>query len=136
MKTLTLTIAEPWFSMIRDGKKKEEYREIKPYYKSRLQGSFYFKKFEKLVLRNGYRPDSPTITLKNPRIRIGTGRPEWGAVPGKQYFVITFGERAIDRSSPTTAGSSGGAKSPNRRRTDPKRNKKNPRRVWRGFFGW
>jgi len=28
MKTLTLTIAEPWFSMIRDGKKKEEYREI------------------------------------------------------------------------------------------------------------
>lgn len=28
MKTLTLTIAEPWFSMIRDGKKKEDYREI------------------------------------------------------------------------------------------------------------
>ncbi len=32
MNTLTLTIAEPWFSMIRDGKKKEEYREIKPQY--------------------------------------------------------------------------------------------------------
>ena len=90
MKTLTLTIAEPWFSMIRDGKKKEEYREIKPYYKSRLQGRFYFKKFEKLVLRNGYRADSPKITLKNPRIRIGTGRPEWGAESGKQYFVITW----------------------------------------------
>ena len=90
MKTLTLTIAEPWFSMIRDGKKKEEYREIKPYYKSRLQGRFYFKKFEKLVLRNGYRADSPKITLKNPKIRIGTGRTEWGAEPGKQYFVITW----------------------------------------------
>ena len=32
MKTLTLTIAEPWFSMIRDGKKNEEYREIKDHY--------------------------------------------------------------------------------------------------------
>jgi len=97
MKTLTLTIAEPWFSMIRDGKKKEEYREIKPYYKRRFQ----FKKFEKyslfkcfdlLVLRNGYRADSPKITLKNPRIRIGQGRPEWGAEPGKTYFIITWEE--------------------------------------------
>jgi len=97
MKTLTLTIAEPWFSMIRDGKKKEEYREIKPYYKRRFQ----FKKFEKcslfkcfdlLVLRNGYRADSPKITLKNPRIRIGQGRPEWGAEPGKTYFIVTWEE--------------------------------------------
>lgn len=89
MGTLTLTIAEPWFSMIRDGKKKEEYREIKPYYKSRFQ----FKKFEKLVLRNGYRADSPKITLNNPRIRIGTGRQEWGAEPGTFYYVITWEEQ-------------------------------------------
>ena len=26
------------------------------------------------------------------RIRIGTGRPEWGAEPGKMYFVISWGE--------------------------------------------
>ena len=109
MKTLTLTIAEPWFSMIRDGKKKEEYREIKDYYLSRLfdgwdklkAGSFYwyngefekhpqFKCFDLLVLRNGYRADSQKITLKNPKIRIGTGRPEWGAEPGKLYFVISW----------------------------------------------
>ena len=32
------------------------------------------------------------LTFKNPRIRIGTGRPEWGAVPGKMYFVITWEE--------------------------------------------
>lgn len=111
--TLTLTIAEPWFSMIRDGKKKEEYREIKDHYfhlfynYAKMQELFgappqpyhfdrYTKPFKKtfdlLVLRNGYRADSPTITLKNPRIRIGTGRPEWGAEPGKQYFVITWEE--------------------------------------------
>lgn len=99
MKTLTLTIAEPWFSMIRDGKKKEEYREIKDYYNHRFleypnpHTSFMFpKNFDLLVLRNGYRADSPKITLKNPKIRIGTGKPEWGAEPGKQYFVITWRE--------------------------------------------
>ena len=30
------------------------------------------------------------ITFKNPKIRIGTGRTEWGAEYGKQYFVITW----------------------------------------------
>lgn len=105
MNKLTLTIAEPWFSMIRDGKKKEEYREIKPYYESRFYENIMslsesgelefgrdFKRFAILVLRNGYRADSPTIMLKKPKIRIGTGRPEWGAEPGKNYFVITWEE--------------------------------------------
>lgn len=114
MKTLTLTIAEPWFSMIRDGKKKEEYRDIKDHYISRLfdrreildcmglcsaaafeekhwpKPMMFVKHFDLLVLRNGYRADSPKITLKNPKIRIDTGKPEWGAEPGKLYFVITW----------------------------------------------
>lgn len=116
MKALTLTIAEPWFSMIRDGKKKEEYREIKPHYIARLfdrremldgmglcsaaafeekqwpKPMMFVKHFDLLVLRNGYRADSPKITLKNPKIRIDMGKPEWGAEPGKQYFVITWEE--------------------------------------------
>ena len=97
MKTLTLTIAEPWFSMIRDGKKKEEYREIKDYNIHRFfehpnfhTDLMFQKHFDLLVLRNGYRADSPKITLKNPRIRVGTGRPEWGAEHGKLYFVISW----------------------------------------------
>ena len=32
------------------------------------------------------------LTFKNPKIRVGTGRPEWGAEPGKLYFVITWSE--------------------------------------------
>ena len=32
------------------------------------------------------------LTFKNPKIRIGTGKPEWGAEPGKNYFVITWEE--------------------------------------------
>lgn len=116
-KTLTLTIAEPWFSMIRDGKKKEEYRDIKGHYiklfynRAEMQEFFgvepqayhfdrpqvfhtaqFQKHFDTLVLRNGYRADSPKVILRNPKIRIGTGRPEWGAEPGKLYFVITWSE--------------------------------------------
>ena len=30
------------------------------------------------------------LTFKNPRIRIGTGKTEWGAEPGKLYFVISW----------------------------------------------
>jgi hypothetical protein len=30
------------------------------------------------------------LTFKNPKIRIGTGLPEWGAVPRRLYFVITW----------------------------------------------
>ena len=29
-------------------------------------------------------------TFKNPKIRVGTGRLEWEAEQGKQYFVITW----------------------------------------------
>ena len=32
------------------------------------------------------------LTFKNPRIRIGRGKPEWGAEPGKMYFVISWEE--------------------------------------------
>ena len=33
---LTLPIKKKWFDMIKSGEKKEEYREIKPYYTSRF----------------------------------------------------------------------------------------------------
>lgn len=52
--------------------------------------------FDRLVFTLGYPKAGDTerrLVFKNPKIRIGTGLPEWGAVPGKQYFVITFGDR-------------------------------------------
>lgn len=117
MKTLTLPLKKKWFDLIKAGIKKEEYREIKDHYFHQLYNYaemqkffgippqpyhfdrphvFHTKQFQKnfdlLVLRNGYRADSPKITLKKPKIHIGTGRPEWGAEPGKLYFVITWEE--------------------------------------------
>ena len=38
---LVLPIKKEWLDMIISGEKKEEYREIKPYYDSRFQNYFY-----------------------------------------------------------------------------------------------
>ncbi len=99
MKTLTLPLKRKWFEMIKAGVKKEEYRAITPYWIKRLlenpedKKRAKFKSFDRLVFTLGYPKADETerrLSFKNPRIRIGTGRPEWGAEPGKQYFVITW----------------------------------------------
>lgn len=101
IKTLTLTIAEPWFSMIRDGKKREEYREINRYWTARLVAAMVpftgtvlsFTNFDTLVFTLGYPKADDTerrLEFNKPKIRIDEGRPEWGAEPGKMYFVISW----------------------------------------------
>lgn len=94
---LFLTIKEPWFSMIRNGIKREEYREQSPYWKRRLYPKWPaieeqgFQHYDQLLLSNGMTKDKEKrFLLDNPKIRIGTGNPEWGAKPEKEYFVITW----------------------------------------------
>lgn len=106
---LTLPIKKQWFDLILRGEKKEEYREIKPYYTKRFinilaphwndfeHGEKFFQEecesnwygadnFD-VKFRNGYAPDSPSFTAKV-QLTIGTGRKEWGAEPGKKYYVL------------------------------------------------
>jgi hypothetical protein len=103
MKTLTLSLKKKWFDLIKAGVKKEEYREIKPYYNSRFceplesrifhPGESGVKTFDRLVFTLGYPKagdNERRLEFKNPKIRIGEGRHEWGAEPGKNYFVITW----------------------------------------------
>ena len=40
-----------------------------------------------IIFRNGYRKDNPTITCKC-KLRIGQGKPEWGAEPNKEYYIL------------------------------------------------
>lgn len=94
---LILPIKKKWFDMILSGEKKEEYREIKPYYKSRFQNAGMLDSFGRVtssygwvIFRNGYSGDSPEIKAKC-RLRIKTGRPEWGAEPGKTYYTLMIG---------------------------------------------
>lgn len=59
----------------------------------KLSSTFSVNKFDKLVFTLGYPKADDTsrrLEFNNPKIRIGTGRPEWGAVPNINYFVITW----------------------------------------------
>ena len=91
---LTLPIKKEWFDMILTGDKKEEYREIKPYYTKRFQkigliddnGIETNKKVD-IALRNGYSANDPTMNV-SVSMRIGQGKKEWGAEEGIRYYCI------------------------------------------------
>lgn len=95
---LVLPIKRKWLEMIADGEKKEEYREIKDFYNKRLLkyfggqpvtnfGMLEIKEFGfgvklnpnkvmPIILRNGYRHDSPQIKCLC-TLDIGTGNLLW-----------------------------------------------------------
>ena len=84
---LTLPIKKKWFDMIKSGEKKEEYREIKSYYDSRLYKYTQIDVATYILLRNGYSKNSPAIKIRC-FINKGYGNPEWGAEPNKEYYVL------------------------------------------------
>lgn len=125
---LILPIKKKWFDMILSGGKKEEYRDIKEYYETRFQNLFgavtiypssifpdkntyvllqgdavpeEIRKdgVQEVIFRNGYSKNSKIIKARC-RLRIGKGRPEWGALPDKQYYILEIldkEELAADR---------------------------------------
>lgn len=104
---IILPIKKQWFDMILAGEKLEEYREIKSYWDTRLCnefGMFWINgelicgkivglteiggdRERNIMFRNGYSKNSPSI-IANCTLSVGTGREEWGAEPGKQYFIL------------------------------------------------
>lgn len=97
---LPLTIKKKWFDMILSGEKKEEYREIKPFYDSRFSNTlgyptniikavFEQQKSEQFLVKfiNGYSKNSPSF-IADCRLSIGTGKEEWGAEKDTIYYVI------------------------------------------------
>lgn len=93
---LILPIKKKWFDLILSGEKKEEYRALSPYYWIRFRKIFWIhpitgeplgSDIHDLLLRNGYSRNSPTIRV-SAALAIRGGRPEWGAVPGEEYFVL------------------------------------------------
>ena len=101
---LTLPIKKQWFDMIAKGEKKEEYREIKPYFEKRFMYAGLLSywtddhmptgNISKIALRNGYSHCSPTMYVYV-KLTIGEGQPEWGAEPNKKYYVLHI--ESIDR---------------------------------------
>ena len=94
---LTLPIKKKWFDMILSGEKKEEYRERNRHYynlfrrylgKYRCSEEGEWKRPEFTAsFRNGYSASSPSFVAVC-TVDVGTGRPEWGAEPGKDYFRL------------------------------------------------
>lgn len=60
MQVLHMTLSREPFALIARGIKKEEYRELKPYWASRLEGKTY----THIKFVNGYNPDSPYMLVE------------------------------------------------------------------------
>lgn len=117
---LQLSLKTEWFEMTKAGIKTEDYREITTYWIRRLlidvrgfelvtekalcrmitEGSkdvlFQFKYFDTNTMTLGYPKKGDTeriIQFEHTGIEIRTGNPEWGAEPGKLYFVIKHGKQ-------------------------------------------
>lgn len=110
MKTLHVVLKHKWYNLIASGEKKEEYRELSEYWTKRLlvltligqKISHYlgrieekhivgFRDYDTICFHFGYTRTTMTFEIKE--ISIGQGNPEWGAEPGKNYFIIKLGNR-------------------------------------------
>lgn len=97
---LTLPIKKKWFDMILSGEKKEEYREIKPYWTTRFENNLHMPILNMnyrypviesangiVIFQNGYQKNAPRIKCFV-ELTQGHGKEEWGAEPGKLYYVL------------------------------------------------
>lgn len=101
MKTLHLTLKKKWFDMIASGEKKEEYREIKPFWIRRLHTIYksdksvegnHQKPFDKVFFRNGYASNAPTMEVEFKGLDIGPAKPEWSDNWQGDVFIIKLGD--------------------------------------------
>ena len=88
MKILHLTLKKKWFDMIKSGVKKEEYREMKPYWCKRLRNKGY----DAIKFTNGYNRDSPSFLIEIKERLTGLGIIEWGAPPEERVFILKLGK--------------------------------------------
>lgn len=90
MHILHLTLKKKWFDMIASGQKREEYREMKPYWHRRLMCNK--KPYEAIKFRNGYSPTSPTVTVEFKELLYGLGIVEWGAPEAELVYILRLGK--------------------------------------------
>lgn len=93
-KTLHLTLKKEWFDMVLSGEKKEEYRELKSFWKRRLEYFMVeddipqdcFREFDLVHFTHGYGSLRPQIIIECKDISIGRGKYEWGGL-GTTYII-------------------------------------------------
>lgn len=87
MKILHLTLKKQWFEMIASGEKKEEYRDIKDYWRKRL----FDKKYDAISFRNGYSKNAPKMLVEYKELIGGIGKAEWGAPDATPVYILKLG---------------------------------------------
>lgn len=105
MKTIKATIKRKWFLLILDGIKKEEYREVKPYWTKRIFGVDHLPDVpigENLIqgetylqLRNGYGPEAPELVVEVKGVRLDYPNPDLcpdNTDVTKLVYVLELGE--------------------------------------------
>lgn len=95
--SLKLVLKHKWYDMIESGEKKEEYRDIKPFWWQRiftspfqdnlLQG-WYDGRFKYVTFYRGYASDRKSMTFRLGRVGIQNARPEWAE--GHMNRMITL----------------------------------------------
>lgn len=101
-KVLHLSVSKQWFDMLVSGEKKEEYREIKDYWRKRFINTIdafmgdkllhlpQFVPYTHVLFINGYGNDKPRVEKEIESITIG--KPKKGWCPDefldKECFVI------------------------------------------------
>ncbi len=88
MKILHLTVTRHWFDKIDSGEKTVEYREIKEYWKKRLLRNDRPIVFDYIVIKNGYKKNSPTIKKIWKRTFVAS----CGDLGNFPQFAISLGE--------------------------------------------
>jgi hypothetical protein len=91
MNILHLTLKKRWFDMIKSGIKREEYREMKPYWHKRLLNKK--KKYDAILFRNGYSKDAPQMLIEFNGLESGLGIIEWGAPEKEAVYILKLGAK-------------------------------------------
>ena len=99
---LILPIKKKWFDMILSGEKKEEYRDITPYWQKRILNARIMWKLcghgqMQIYIRNGYGKKAPTAKVTLSNISMGYGRTEWGADLDKRQFIFHISDAELCR---------------------------------------
>ena len=74
--------------MILSGEKKEEYREVKPYWSKRLLTEH----FDVIEFRNGYSKDCRKFRIECTAVEKAFGIIEWGAPWNKLVYILYLGK--------------------------------------------
>lgn len=98
---LHLNLKKKWFDLIASGEKKEEYREVKPFYDRifsrsysdiKIGGKYYRAEDVVVCFSNGYSKNRRQIFVELEDLIFGFGDPAFGAEENKAYYILKLGK--------------------------------------------